>query len=114
TAGRDEAQAGYNDTGCYSIEPIQIIDLAQCPLPHAITPNGDGITDTFNLRSFNVSNPDSYNKNGIKVYSRNNYSNEFIGLSDNGDELPTGTYFYVMRYKQNEERTAWLYINREK
>src|SRR5690606_22476145 len=114
TAGNYEIQAAYNDTGCYSIEPIEIIELAQCTFPQVITPNGDGIHDSFNLSSFNVSKLQIFNSNGIKVYSRNNYSHEFIGLSDNGDELPAGTYFYVMRYKQNEERSAWLYINREK
>src|SRR5690606_25834956 len=104
----------YNDTGSYSIEPIEIIELAQCTFPQVITLNRDGTIDSLNSSNSSVSNLEIINRNDSKVYSRNNYSNELIGLSNNGNELPTGTYFYVMRYKQNEERSALLYINREK
>jgi gliding motility-associated-like protein len=82
-------------------------------VPQVITPNGDGYNDSFDLSGFDVSSLEVFNRNGIKVYSKNNYSNEFIGVSDKGDELPTGTYFYVMRYQGDKVKSAWVYINRE-
>ncbi|MCX7551040.1 gliding motility-associated C-terminal domain-containing protein [Xanthomarina sp. F2636L] len=86
-----------------------------CVIPQVITPNGDGFNDSFDLSGFDVSSLEIFNRNGIKVYSRTNgYTKEFEGISDNGNELPTGTYFYVMRYKGSEVKSAWLYINREK
>jgi gliding motility-associated-like protein len=85
-----------------------------CVIPEVITPNGDGKNDYFDLSGFDVNSLEIFNRNGIKIYSRGSYLNEFNGISDNGDELPTGTYFYVMRYRGNEVRSAWLYINREK
>jgi len=85
-----------------------------CVIPEVITPNGDGKNDYFDLSGFDVSSLEIFNRNGIKIYSRGSYLNEFNGISDNGDELPTGTYFYVMRYRGSEVRSAWLYINREK
>ncbi|MFV0571921.1 MAG: gliding motility-associated C-terminal domain-containing protein [Xanthomarina gelatinilytica] len=104
----------YTTSGPCPVTTSETFTTDTCVIPQVITPNGDGVNDSFDLSGFDVSSLEIFNRNGIKVYSRNNYSNEFIGLSDNGDELPTGTYFYVMRYKQNEERSAWIYINREK
>jgi gliding motility-associated-like protein len=85
-----------------------------CTVPQVITPNNDGYNDSFDLSAFDVSSLEVFNRNGIKVYSKNNYSNEFTGVSDKGDDLPTGTYFYVMRYQGDKVKSAWVYINREK
>ena len=38
---------------------------------------------------------------------------EWVGQSDNGDELPVGTYFYTMNYEGGaKKRSAWIYINK--
>jgi flagellar hook assembly protein FlgD len=42
------------------------------------------------------------------------YSNEWIGQSNAGDELPDGTYYYVIEFKNNQSsKTGWIYINRD-
>ena len=46
-------------------------------------------------------------------YSKTNYTNEWFGQTDDGDELPVGTYFYTMEYQNGKRRTAWVYIQRE-
>ncbi|MFL0353410.1 gliding motility-associated C-terminal domain-containing protein [Xanthomarina sp. GH4-25] len=104
----------YTTSGPCPVSTIEAATTETCVIPQVITPNGDGFNDSFDLSGFNVSSLEVFNRNGIKVYSRNNYSNEFIGVSDKGDELPTGTYFYVMKYQGSEVRSAWVYINREK
>jgi flagellar hook assembly protein FlgD len=48
----------------------------------------------------------------MKVYSKSNYTNEWGGKSDNGDELPDGTYYYVIDRNNGEAITGWIYINR--
>ena len=49
-----------------------------------------------------------YNRWGVKVYDTENYNNDtraFRGVSEGRDtvkesaELPTGTYFYILKYK---------------
>ncbi|TYA52954.1 gliding motility-associated C-terminal domain-containing protein, partial [Formosa maritima] len=103
----------YTTSGPCPVTSNEIFTTANCVVPQVITPNGDGYNDSFDLSGFDVSSLEIFNRNGIKVYSKNNYSNEFEGISDSGDELPTGTYFYVMRYQDNEVRSDWVYINRE-
>jgi hypothetical protein len=42
------------------------------------------------------------------------YTNEWIGQSNAGDELPDGTYYYVIEFKNNQpSKTGWIYINRD-
>jgi len=46
------------------------------------------------------------------VYSKANYVNEWEGKSDNGNELPDGTYYYVIERSNGEAKSGWVYINR--
>jgi flagellar hook assembly protein FlgD len=56
-----------------------------------------------------------FNRNGLKVYSKSNYTNEWIGQSDNGDQLPDGTYYYVIDFNDNlPAKTGWIYKISEK
>jgi hypothetical protein len=34
--------------------------------------------------------------------------------SDNGDELPSATYYYVMEFNNSKSKTGWIYLIREK
>ena len=54
-----------------------------------------------------------FNRHGIEVYSRNNYTNEWYGTSNDGKELPDATYYYVINFDSGKSRTGWIYINRE-
>ncbi|MGY0391488.1 T9SS type B sorting domain-containing protein [Bizionia sp. KMM 8389] len=82
-------------------------------IPEVITPNDDGFNDTFDLNGYEVSSLEVFNRNGIKVFSKTDgYTNEFRGIADNGDELPVGTYFYVMKYQGGKVKTSWVYINK--
>ena len=88
-----------------------MIELENCVIPQGISPNGDGYNDSFDLSSYDVHKLDIYNRYGKLVYSKENYVNEWVGQSDEGERLPVGTYFYVMRYRDNEQRAAWIYLN---
>lgn len=82
-------------------------------IPKGISPNSDGSNDSFDLSSFDVNNLAIYNRYGLKVYSLNNYSNQWFGQTDKGDELPDGTYYYLINFNSGENKTGWIYINRE-
>jgi len=84
-----------------------------CDIPKGVSPNGDGLNDTWNLSGFNVKKVEIFNRYGVKVYSKANYTEEWHGQSDNGNELPDGTYYYVVEFNDNPVKTGWVYINRE-
>ena len=83
-----------------------------CMIQKGISVNGDGQNDSFDLTGHNVTNLSIFNRYGSKVYERRNYVNEWFGQSDNGDELPDGTYYYVMEFSGTPSKTGWIYINR--
>ncbi|WP_055436139.1 choice-of-anchor L domain-containing protein [Lacinutrix algicola] len=113
TAGTYTIEVMFNATGCTSTEDITVYELETCVIPQGISPNGDGLNDTFDLSSFDVQRLTIFNRNGVKVYEKTNYTNEWHGQSLDGDELPVGTYYYVMDYQGNKNKAAWVYINRE-
>jgi gliding motility-associated-like protein len=101
----------FNETGCIYQETVNVIELETCVIPEGISPNGDGYNDTFDLSSYDVQTLEIYNRHGVLVYSKSNYTNQWVGQSDNGDQLPVGTYFYVMKYQGNQQKAAWVYLN---
>ncbi|AUC82868.1 choice-of-anchor L domain-containing protein [Lacinutrix sp. Bg11-31] len=113
TAGTYTIEVMFNATGCTSSEPIEVEELETCVIPQGISPNNDGKNDTFDLSSYDVQSLTIFNRNGVKVYEKTNYLDEWHGQSLDGDELPVGTYYYVMNYQGNKTKAAWVYINRE-
>ncbi|WP_299250129.1 gliding motility-associated C-terminal domain-containing protein [uncultured Lacinutrix sp.] len=114
-AGDYEIMVTFNAAGaqCTSTEEVTVYELESCVIPQGISPNGDGLNDTFDLSSFDVQILTIFNRNGVKVYEKTNYTNEWYGQSSDGDELPVGTYYYVMDYQGNKSKAAWVYVNRE-
>ncbi|WP_152611274.1 choice-of-anchor L domain-containing protein, partial [Psychroserpens mesophilus] len=112
-AGDYEIEVIFNDTGCSNSAFITVIELDTCVIPQGISPNGDGSNDVFDLSSYGVTKLEIFNRNGTLVYSKTNYTNEWFGQSNDGEELPVGTYFYTMEYQDGKQRAAWVYIQRE-
>ncbi|QEE48242.1 T9SS type B sorting domain-containing protein [Flavobacterium alkalisoli] len=89
------------------------VENPNCLIPRGISPNNDDMNDAFDLTGFNVSKLSIFNRYGQEVYSKTDYTNEWYGLDKHGKELPTGTYFYSMERANGDNRTGWVYINRE-
>ena len=96
---------------CYA-QATLTVETVICTIQKGISPNGDGLNDSFDLSAFNVKILQIFNRYGKKVYSRGNYSNEWFGQADNGNELPDGTYYYVIEFNDLPSKTGWIYINR--
>ena len=99
-------------TGCESTA-LFTIEGYLCDIPKGISPNNDGMNDSFNLTGLNVEKLSIFNRYGREVYAKNNYKNEWVGQTDNDNELPTGTYYYVIEVKGQNAKTGWIYINRQ-
>ncbi|MBA4152905.1 fibronectin type III domain-containing protein [Flavobacterium sp.] len=102
----------YATVGDCSAQTEFEVTINSCLIQKGISPNNDGSNDFFDLVNFNVSKLEIFNRYGTKVYSKNNYENEWYGQSDKGDELPDGTYYYVIYFTEGTNTTGWIYINR--
>ncbi|WP_299098357.1 gliding motility-associated C-terminal domain-containing protein [uncultured Winogradskyella sp.] len=113
-AGEYAATIEFNATGCINTISVEVIELESCVFPEGISPGvSPGQNDTFDLTSFNVTKLEIFNRNGTLVYSKNNYTNEWYGQTNDGKELPVGTYFYTVVYEGGAmSKSSWVYINR--
>lgn len=94
---------------------LETAELEDCVIPQGISPNNDGLNDKFDLSCFNVTKLEIFNRNGTLVYSKENYTDEWFGQTNKGDNLPVGTYFYAMIYEEEgvlKKHSAWVYISR--
>ena len=101
------------DSNICSAVHIYPVDNIACQIQRGISPNGDEKNDRFDLNGFNVSRLTIFNRYGREVYNRNNYTDEWYGLDKNGNELPTGTYYYSIELSNGDSKTGWVYINRQ-
>ncbi|MBU2996462.1 Ig-like domain-containing protein [Cellulophaga baltica] len=90
-----------------------------------VTPDSNqGVFLIQNIEAFPDNSVEVFNRWGVKVFSTqtyNNNSNAFVGEANGrvtlnaNEQLPTGTYFYVIKYVKNDEvnqKSGYLYLNR--
>ena len=97
-------------------------DIDNCTISQGISPNNDGLNDELDLRFLDdrsgIRSLELFDRYGSSVFKQSSYRNEFSGQNDDGDRLKTGTYFYVIKFEQEDavfgnSHTGWLYINQE-
>jgi gliding motility-associated-like protein len=102
-----------NGNCTFNFSDSDAVSIQLCDIPKGVSPNGDGLNDTWDLGGYNVKKVEIFNRYGTKVYSKTNYTDEWHGQSDNSNELPDGTYYYVVEFNDTPVKTGWVYINRE-
>lgn len=98
------------------------LEEKDCKITQGISPNDDGLNDNFDLSCLadrtGIATLEIFDRNGIRIYQRENYRDEFVGQNDDGDDLVTGTYFYVITFESEDSeygtrKEGSLYINVE-
>ena len=84
-----------------------------CDIPRGISPNNDGLNDYFDLSNLNVDKIQIFNRYGVEVYSKENYTNQWDGKTNSGNELPDGTYYYLINFESGKMKTGWVYLMRQ-
>jgi gliding motility-associated-like protein len=89
---------------------ITVYDLF---VPSVITPDGDGKNDYFKF-SENIGQVELiiFNRWGIEEYTNSNYLNDWDGRNKKGAELPTDTYFYVLKFQNGIIKKGSVLIKR--
>jgi gliding motility-associated-like protein len=94
-----------------------VCDTIEINVSQAITPNGDGVNDTwviYNLGNHPGSIVRVFNRWGKEVFYSNDYQNNWTGhYKNNSEKLPTsGSYFYQIDLGGDGSIDAqgWLYI----
>ena len=92
---------------------FDIIKLDVVP-PNVITPNGDGINDSFSIENMELY-PNSrltiYNRWGKKIYETGHYRNDW-----KGENVPEGIYYYTLKIadSKSSEMAGMVCIIRNK
>lgn len=94
--------------GCVGIDSMQVFFFDPSVVPgqpdlrnvqNTITPNGDGKNDFLVLSEVFLQDACAIhvlNRWGAEVYYEEVYTNSFQGLDDGGNELPDGTYYFML------------------
>jgi len=98
-----------SNNGCNSVSSSVIIAINNCDnvdfnIPEGFSPNADGINDLFVIRGIERYTNNKivfFNRWGDKVFDAKPYKNTWDGKATKGlrigaDELPIGTYFYIL------------------
>jgi gliding motility-associated-like protein len=89
---------------------IAILDLF---VPSVITPNGDGKNDYLRI-SENIGqvNLVIFNQWGNVEFTSSNYLNNWDGRNSKGIELPSDTYFYILKFENGKIKKGSVLIKR--
>ena len=108
-----------------------VLSVNGCALEifNAVSPDGDGLNDFFRIRGIECypkNTVEIYNRWGVKVYNGEGYNNNtiaFRGVSEGrntvsqSEGLPSGTYFYVLKYEDSENngisKSGYLDLKRD-
>jgi gliding motility-associated-like protein len=116
---RDEGNGDCDNDG-----NINSLDTDSCDtdreIPDGFSPNGDGVNDFFTivgLDKYERLEIVIFNRWGSIVYSDDNYNNKWDGYANVklslGEQLPNGTYYYVLTIKDTGEVIkGYVYMNK--
>ncbi|HKO76583.1 MAG TPA: gliding motility-associated C-terminal domain-containing protein [Flavobacterium sp.] len=108
-----------------------VLSLSGCEIKvyNAVTPDGSDKYDKLviqGLECYSDNSIEIFNRWGVLVFEREHYNNDdivFRGVSEGrvtvekSQELPAGTYFYILKYKDSNsnafEKSGYLYLNRK-
>lgn len=108
-------------TGCQGSDSVKVT-VGNSPDPeclvihNVITPNGDGVNDTWIIDCIEL-----YPENTVNILNRwgdeirryDGYNNSMVvwdGTNRNGEVVPDGTYYYVLTIRDQDPKTGWIFV----
>ncbi len=111
---------------CDEATVLVIINDQELFIPDAFSPNGDGVNDYFEIQGISKYNRvqiEIINRWGNVVYRSQNYGigegrdGYWDGTANTGvrvghGDVPSGTYFYIMKFDNGEKVSGSVYLDR--
>jgi gliding motility-associated-like protein len=112
-----------NSTNCSTVTSTVtvIVGLTNSSyrIPEGISPNNDGLNDRFIIENLNPADKvriEIYDRLQSLVFRDANYKNNFDGIGNQKrlvtNELPDGTYYYILNFNDSKPITGYIIINR--
>lgn len=102
-----------------TIKP-ELINPGDVVIYEVVTPDGNDVNDYFiidNIQQFPKNEVQIFNRWGAKVYSTVNYDSDnnvfdgnanVSGVLNGSSKLPTGTYYYIVKYEYNRDGKSFM------
>ncbi len=96
-----------NVKGCRDSVEKNVYVIDSLYIPNVFTPNGDGKNDVFHITAGNMKeyNLVIYNRWGEKLFESKSPNNDWSGTSDAGVKESEGTYYYILKATDYENKT---------
>lgn len=116
----DESKPDYfaynicNNLGCDQGAVFMTVLCDGIVIFNGFSPNQDGVNDYFKVQGIeNYPNAtlSVYNRWGTRVLEVQGYQNDWLGTF-NGEDLPDGTYFYILEGIESQDYRGYLQIRR--
>ncbi|MBK0402939.1 gliding motility-associated C-terminal domain-containing protein [Adhaeribacter sp. BT258] len=94
-----------SESGCVSTDEVTVTVLPKIKIVNTFTPNNDGINDTWEIKGleeYRNCRIEIFNRWGAKVYESTGYPQPWNGVSQNGEQLPIATYYYIIYLNKTE------------
>lgn len=110
-----------DDYGCTTTASVTVtVECDTLNIPNGFSPNGDGKNDTFvidGLEQYPGTVLTIFNRWGNMVYKQKDYANQWNGTSNvggtvGGNELPNGTYYYIVDLNKGEKPLSGFVVIR--
>jgi len=93
---------GIDEHGCENSDDVLVTikDDFQLTANNVLTPDYNGENDTWTIRNIDAyerATVHIFNRWGKEVYRKQGYANDWDGRNSNGDILPDGTYYYIIK-----------------
>ena len=100
---------------------VKLYRNENCVISQGLSPGGSfGQNDRLDLEFLadrsGISLFQVFNRHGLIVYEKANYVRQWKGQTNDNRSLPTGTYYYVINFENEDpafgsQKTGWVYIN---
>jgi gliding motility-associated-like protein len=113
--GENELSWTINTAVCGAVSDNVVITVNDIQTPTVITPNNDGYNDYLVFKGIDELTDSEimiYSRWGTELYRNNDYQNDWDGRDRHNRELPSDTYYYILKLSSGRIIKSYIEIRR--